>query len=303
MRKLILILFLIAGVALADQGMTSAAHSANAGKIVFSTELINFKKEDPSKFRDSFKLGEPIYGRLYFKQSMLNTPLYHDQGGAPLTGSHREGAWELLVYVDGVNQNVKFGNFALGRVSKKAEREWTTWQLNLQPEQRQQGEKNIIDPWVKVAARLKPGTHKIKLVFRTTLGQYRSKPMAEGSFDLIVEEGASFSGGEFPKSTYSGSDLNSVREAMKRALVGPVAKSSSEIVDVAVTSGWRSGRYTDSKLEYRKIQGTVLWADSDGDGVLRYTSYSFIQNREGNGWSTLRFKAFVNGGPEGNVTR
>jgi hypothetical protein len=304
MRKLILILTIgLFALANADQGMTSPTHSDNVGKIVFSSEEIKFKNEDAGKLKTVFKLGDPIYGRMYFQQSLANTPLFHTQGGEAYRDSHRDGSWKLLLSVDGENQGIRFGNFAQGKVDEKAEKEWTTWQINLAPDQAKLGEKNIVDAWIKVAARLKPGKHTIKLSFQATLGQYESKPMAVGSFDIVVAEGASFAAGAFPASTYQGADLTSLKERMKNALVGPVAKSASEVIDVAVTSDWNHGRYTDTLVEYRKIQGTVLWADSDGDGVNRYTTYSFIQDKQGSGWSGLRFNAFVNGGLEGNVKR
>jgi hypothetical protein len=302
MKRLALFVLLLTGLVWADQGMTSATHTSHAGKIVFSTQEIKFRNEDPSKFRTSFKIGEPIFGRLYFHRSMMNTTLYHTQVSdemKPGSGA-REGRWELKVYVDGENQNLDFGGLAAGKVSEKAEKEWTSWQMNLAPDIEKLKERKITDNWIKVVAGLKPGTHTIKLEFYATQGQYRSKPMAAGSFDMIVEEGASFAAGEFPKSTYAGADLNSIREKMKSALVGPVAKSASEVKDVSVTSDWNPGRYTDTLVEYRKIQGTVLWEDENGDGVYRYTTYSFIQDKSGNGWGPLRFKAFVNGGLEGN---
>ena len=304
MKRILLFTLLLCGLTLADQGMTSQSHADNVGKIVFSSSEIKFRNEDPSKFITTFKLGDPIYGRMYFPQNMLNTPLYHSQGNDVLpAGGYREGEWEIRLYVDGQSQNVKFNNFAMGKVSEKAEREWTTWQVNLAPDDPKFRENNIVDPWIKIAARLKPGTHEIKLEFRAVQGQYYSKPMAVGSFQMVVDEGADFAAGVFPKDTYTGSDLASLKESMKYALVGPVAKSASEITDVSVTSDWRHGRYTDTLVEYRKIQGTVLWADTDGDGVSRYTTYSFIQTKQGNGWSNLKFNAFVNGGMEGNVKR
>ncbi|MCA9779081.1 MAG: hypothetical protein KC800_20270 [Candidatus Eremiobacteraeota bacterium] len=301
MTKRLLLLLLLALPTWADQGMTSATHTSNVGRVVFSTEEIKFKNEDPSKLRSTFKLGEPIYGRMYFARSMANTELYHDQLGEPLPpGSGREGNWEVKLSVDGENQNVRFGAFTEGKVSEKAESEWTTWQFNLAPDVDSLKESRITDPWIKVAAGLPPGTHEIKVEFYATLGQYRSKPMAAGSFQLEVGEGASFAAGEFPQSTYTGTDLQSLKEQMKNALDGPVAKDGDEILDVSVTSDWNPGRYTDTLVEYRKIQGTVLWADNNGDGVCRYTSYWFIQDKSGNGWGPLKFKAFSNGGPEGN---
>ena len=301
MKRLVVLLLLLTSLAIADQGMTSETHSAHVGEIVFSTEEIEFQNEDPAKLRTSFNLGEPIYGRFYFARSMANTPLFHTQLAEELPpGSGREGNWELKVSVDGENQNVRFGAFAEGKVSEKAEQEWTTWQVNLAPDEIKLKESRIADPWIKLVARLKPGTHTVKLDFFATQGQYRSKPMASGSFDLVVQEGDSFEAGAFPENTYAGSDLDSIKEQMKLALDGPVAKNQNEIRDVSVTSDWNYGRYTDTTVEYRKIQGTVLWEDTDGDGVYRYTSYSFIQDKSGNGWGPLKFKAFVNGGPEGN---
>jgi hypothetical protein len=301
MKKLLLFLLILTAATWADQGMTSATHSSNVGKIVFSTEEIKFKNEDPAKLRTSFRLGEPIYGRMYFARSMANTELYHSQLGESLPpGGGREGNWEVKLSVDGENQNVRFGAFTEGKVSEKAEREWTTWQFNLFPDQDSLKESRITDPWIKVAAGLQPGSHQIEVEFYATQGQYRSKPMAQGRFTLVVGEGDSFAAGAFPPSSYAGSDLESLKEMMKIALDGPVAKDGEEILDVSVTSDWNPGRYTDTLVEFRKIQGTVLWADNNGDGVCRYTSYWFIQDKSGDGWGPLKFEAFSNGGPEGN---
>lgn len=298
---LLLATLLLTAFCLADQGMTSPTHAENVGKIVFSNQEIKFRKEDSSKFRNSFNLGEPLFGRMYFKQCMGMTPLYHTQTTHVLQpGGYRDGSWEVLLYVDGVSQNKKFQNFADGQSSDKVVNNWTTKQLNLAPDDPSVLEPHISDPWIEVAAALKPGTYDIRVVFQATQGQYKSKPMAEGSFKLTVGANSDFAAGSFPQSTYTGSDLNTIRDAMKGALVGPVAKSFSDILDVSVTSDWKHGRYTDSLVEYRKIQGTVLWADSNGDGVSRYTSYSFIQTKQGSSWSALKFNAFVNGGPEGN---
>ena len=196
MKKLMLFLLLLTAAAWADQGMTSATHSANVGKIVFSTEEIKFKNEDPFKLRTSFRLGEPIYGRLYFARSMANTELYHSQLGEPLPqGDEREGYWEVKLSVDGENRNVRFGAFTEGKVSEKVEIEWTTWQFNLFPDQDSLEESRFTDPWIQVAAGLQPGTHQIEIEFYATQGQYRSKPMAQGSFTLVVGEGADVESG------------------------------------------------------------------------------------------------------------
>ena len=79
---------------------------------------------------------------------------------------------------------------------------------------------------------------------------------------------------------------------MLAALLGNVTKSNDEVLDIAVTSNWNEGIYTDTKQAYRKIMGTVLFADKDGDGVSRYTSYIFISNKADGNWQQLKFKAF-----------
>lgn len=105
----------------------------------------------------------------------------------------------------------------------------------------------------------------------------------------------------FPRSTYRGPGAATLAGAMKRALLaGRVAKSAAEILRVEPMGRWQSGRYTDTKVQYKKVMGTVLWHDKDGDGVCRFVSYKFIQDRaRGGGWSPVRFKAFCNGCPEG----
>jgi len=86
---------------------------------------------------------------------------------------------------------------------------------------------------------------------------------------------------------------------MKKALVGPVTKSADQILDIAVTGNWAYGRYTDTKIRYRKIRGSVLWADTDNDKVCRYHTYTFFSDEAGGGWAPLRYRSF--GSPEGEV--
>jgi hypothetical protein len=97
---------------------------------------------------------------------------------------------------------------------------------------------------------------------------------------------------EFPGDSYSGGDLAAIKSQMLAALLGNVTKSNDEVLDIAVTSNWNEGIYTDTKQAYRKIMGTVLFADKDGDGVSRYTSYIFISNKADGNWQQLKFKAF-----------
>ncbi len=104
---------------------------------------------------------------------------------------------------------------------------------------------------------------------------------------------------DFPEDSYSNGDLTEIKEQMLKALLGRVIKSVDEVTAIAVISNWKEGVYSDSKKEYRKINGTVLFADTDSDGISRFTSFVFISNKAGGEWQPLRFKAFCNGCPEG----
>ena len=104
---------------------------------------------------------------------------------------------------------------------------------------------------------------------------------------------------DFPEDNYDGSGLSEIKEQMLKALFGNVIKSEDEITAIAVISDWKEGVYSDSKQPYRKINGAVLFADTDDDDISRFTSFVFIANKINGDWKPLKFKAFCNGCPEG----
>lgn len=302
-KRWLTILFLLLGAtAIANQGMTSPTHKENVGKIVFSDQEVKFRKEDPSQLKESFQLGEPIYARAYFAQPIRSSPWVLNGQPTDL-GNLQDTDYEIRMYFDGVHQEYRFGKFfGPHGLGPKSAFEWTTFQVNLTPKEQDKGERYMREAWAKLTRKLSPGPHKVRMELWGVMGQAQTaSAMAVGEFTLNVREGSAVEAGSFPADSYSGSDLEQLKSIMRGVLVGPVAKSGSEILDVSVTSDWREGRYTDTLVRYRKIQGTVLWHDSDGDGYCRFTSYSFIQTWTGNGWGSLQFKAFVNGGPEGEV--
>jgi hypothetical protein len=104
----------------------------------------------------------------------------------------------------------------------------------------------------------------------------------------------------FPRRTYRGGGAGALAGAMRRALLASrLAKSASEILKVQPMGRWKSGRYTDTKVPYKKITGIVLWWDKDKDGVCRFVSYNFNKERRGGRWSPLKAKSFCMGCPEG----
>ncbi len=104
---------------------------------------------------------------------------------------------------------------------------------------------------------------------------------------------------DFPEDDFDGSGLSDLKEQMLKALLGNVIKSADEATAIAVISDWKEGVYSDTKQPYRKINGTALFADTDDDGISRFTSFVFISNKIDGDWQPLKFKAFCNGCPEG----
>ena len=100
----------------------------------------------------------------------------------------------------------------------------------------------------------------------------------------------------------SGRSLGSLHPHHDGALVGPVAKNPDEVLQVSVTSDWKEGVYRVTKKRYRSVSGTVLWHDTDGDGVCRFVTYNFVSDHlGGNDWTPVKFKSFCLSCPEGDT--
>lgn len=164
----------------ADQGMTSDVHKQHVGKIVFAGSEIGFAQEDPAAFKDSFKLGEGLYGRFYLAKSL--------RAEAKARGWTKD-AWTAVTIVASVNgTRVKEDTWGA------MEPHWTTFRFALS---RGDGDMN---EWKQlrwflngVAAKLKPGTHKISFeVFAApSFGDKKAGVVvATGGFKLTVPAAA-----------------------------------------------------------------------------------------------------------------
>jgi len=284
-----------------NQLPTGKLHAANQGRIVWSDQEIVMAQQDRIKLRDSFRLTDPIFGRVFLRQSLGNTPVYNSRGDVT---DNYEFWYEYRVFIDGTERAAEFGVFKQGRLHGNAGESWTTWQFAPHPVPSDPAFYGEAEAWQKVTKGLAPGNHKVRFELWGTQGQYRTKgPIAVGEFTLAVNAGdAVAAAGTFPGDTHGGGDTQAVRAAMLKAIVGPVAKSAGEVLKVSVTSDWKQGMYSDTKRRYRKVSGAVLWRDDDGDGVCRFTTYNFISDQAGGGqWGPLRFKSFCNGCPEGDA--
>ncbi len=286
----------------AHQGITSDVHGNHIGEIVWSNEAVSFRTPAESALKNKFSTNDYIYGRIYMDKSINDHTAYPASGGE---GSKiRDGSYVIHAYIGEEFVKSSFGVFYDGNLPAKSAGNWTTFQFSPKVNEPDAYEKKIMGTWAKAIRNLAPGEHKIRFEVWGTQGQYKTKkPMSAGGFTLVVAAGGVGSSGlAFPADKYSGSDKTALKQKMRKAIVGPVAKSASEVLDVSIQSDWKSGTYSKPPyLQYRKITGMVLWHDTNNDKLCRYTSYNFIQDKADSGWSTLRFQSFCNGCEEGDA--
>ncbi len=285
-----------------DFGITSPEHKKYMKQIIWSKAEIPYNDVANSILQKRFDLKDPIYGRVFLEHSIRNTPIFSSGSKKPL--ENWKNNFVVKLFIDGKDTKGRFGVFYEAYYNDDMGKQWTTWQFSphlLNPESAD--EKIIAKAWEKALRGISAGEHEIRFEYWGVMGQQRTaEPLAKGSFTLVVKKGERMAvGNNFPKDSYSGSDVNKIRSAMKKAIVGPVAKNQNEVQKVAVTSNWKKGVYSDSKRRYRTINGTVLWSDKDNDGIYRFTSYVFISDQNGSGWTPLRYKGFCNGCPEGDT--
>lgn len=282
-----------------NQAPSGKLHAANPGRMVWANQEISMGSQDNIRTRDTFKLTDPVFGRVFLHQSLGNTPVYSSGGGSP--SENYQFRFEFRLFIDGKEVADKFGVFKSSKLNGKAGESWTTWQFAPNPVPFDDAFKAEADAWRKVTRGLQPGKHQIRFELWGTQGQFRTlEPVSVGEFTLIVEAGERIAAGtSFPGDVRSSGDTNDIRTDMRKAVI---ASGAENPLKIAVTSDWQQGVYSDSKRRYRTISGAMLWNDKDGDGVCRFTTYNFVANHlGGNNWSPLKFKSFCLSCPEGDV--
>jgi hypothetical protein len=287
-----------------EMELTSTLSRKNKGRIVWAAQQITFDDQDKISPQTTFKLTDPIWGRVYFHHSLCNTPVYGRGGTGTKPSENTNYGYEYRLFIDGQEKAYKFDVFLSANLNRSQCETWSTMQLGPNPIPFNDDFSEEAEAWRHTSQGMSPGTHAVRFELWGVQGQYRSRePISEGEFSLIVGSGDRVAaGGQFPEDSYRGSDVEKIRAAMAKAIVGPVAKSPAEVLKVAVVSDWKEGVYTDTKARYRKISGTVLWHDKNNDSVCRFTTYNFLSNHSGgNSWAPLRFKSFCNGCQEGDT--
>lgn len=284
-----------------NQAPTSKIHAANVGRMVWADKMVGFKDQDRIETRDTFRLTDPIFARVYLPQSLGNTPVY-DADGKP--SENYEYRYEFRLFIDGQEMVDKFGVFSESKLNGEAGETWTTWQIALNPVPFDNDFQKEAEAWRRVTRLLTPGKHNVRLELWGSQGQFKSRePLSVGEFALHVAKGDRVAAAaSFPSDSHNGGDVQALRGAMTTALVGPVAKTPDEVLQVSVTSDWKEGIYRDTKKRYRSVSGAVLWQDTDGDGVCRFVTYNFVSDHlGGSDWTPVKFKSFCLSCPEGDT--
>lgn len=286
-------------IAQADQGMTSPTHTKYKGRVVFSKQEIAFKNEDEANFSTEFNAISHIYGRVYLAKA-VNSHL--------MSNGNRQtnGTYEIRAFIDGEPVKVKWGVFDHDKLSGSAGYEWTTFQFSPRPADASRGnERYMSEKFTKAVQGLAPGKHQVRFEFWGMQGQHRTaKPMAVGGFNLTLANGERLTSQQtFPKDVYAGSDLEALKTDIKKAMLGGVAKSMDEMLDVAVVTDWKNRTYsTPPWRKYRKLTAVILFKDNNNDNLCQYTSYNFTQNEVSpNEYGSLKFQSFCMGCDEAAI--
>ena len=298
-----------------DQGITSTAHGQHAGQIVFATEYIPFKGEDPSSFRDTFQATDPLYGRIYLSQSMGNTPTVFlwDEGEPTLTSAEDIDTYYAIVTINGevvvpdasigpmVGLTANRGWFYEGQVPEGEGQRWTSWRFDLSPPPDYDG----IDPllnnaWASRVNQLPIGSHDVTIELWSGDQTERSvEPIARGAFTLKKTSDKKLAGTDsFPKSVYAEADASAVRAQVKRSLVATgVFGSTAEIRKISIVTPAMAGRFTDTLQDYQRIGVTVLFGDDNADGLCSFSTLHFLRRYSGNRWTSFEREASYCNGP------
>ena len=301
-----------------DQGYTSKTHEKYAGKIVFAENLqsISFKNENPSAFKSSFQVSEPIYARVYLHKSIGNTAHEGDR-------THKANIMYDL-YIDGKKVSFKKA-FGMYRHIPDNERtfymedienndqlnQWTTWRPTLLPLEKDDdlkyGSVNIMARSFALSLLdLSAGTHEVELRMysRDLASGAETEVLASGSFSLKITEADKKTLAfkyvpPLPKDTWIGGDKEAITSEIEKAFIDELRKTP--IATGIYSKDWNEGTYSLTGQRYRKIAGWAVFDDTDGDGQVPITTFNFISDYSGGSWIKLRFDSHCLGCPDWDV--
>lgn len=174
-----------------NDGVTSTTHKKYMNKVVFATskDPIKFGAENESAFATAFKLGDPIFFRVYMDNSLFN------YANKLVPGQKREdintkGGYKVKIYLDNVEMYA--GNACEGISEFKATEQetFTTFKGALNnPSEKAIAERAFEQFIMKSEDKLTVGSHKVKIEFYPTVASSKEvvgNVIATGEFTLTV---------------------------------------------------------------------------------------------------------------------
>ena len=298
--------------------ISSEMHKNNIGKIVFSSDKIEFKNEDPSKIKSIFTPDENIYARAYMLSSLQNDTIVQNdefKPGSIMYGvvldmfkkpkilvkrgpKYNSGAGiEYKLYINGElsNWNIE-GRVGMTKKGLTA----TTRQIWIAPKPE---DDKVDGAWIEILEKLPEGENTLKIeAYGYDGGFYGYRPLAQGEFKIIKGDNANVS---------TGVKFSELKEGKKDEVL--TSKLLSTIQGVAKTEGWKenfskikieSGDWTEKEEGtsggFKKVREIIAYAYATYNGESRCTVQKFIfyQNYNGSSYSGDIFLGGVASGKE-----
>lgn len=147
------------------QGMTSKTHKKYVNKIAFSNEVIDFQKEDESQFISTYKIGDPLWLRVYMDNSLTNYMLEAPESkDKSIQDINYYSTYLFTFYLDGK----KINSFRDGstRFETKEKDNWTTFKGAISSKEDEVfyfAEYAFVEFLIAAEHLLTPGSHDFKM--------------------------------------------------------------------------------------------------------------------------------------------
>lgn len=257
-----------------DDGMKTALHKANAGKVVFGPKKL--ADADGQQLATSYNSLAGLSARLYLKQSVRNTLATigwgKDVGTKP---------YMIAVGVDG-----KHARNLRDKLEGDDARKKTTWGVTLAPATKDEENDNpvMLHKFAYIVSMLSPGKHEITLDAFVGGKKDQKLALASGSFtlDLTAAKRDAFAkahGQQLPAKGSVGTDKALYKQL--KALVGP------EVVTIRTPKVWED-RFDDFKRLTHHVT-IMVTGSKDANGECQMRTMMVEQPKTASGWGPAKF--------------
>ncbi len=252
----------------ADALYTSAFHKQNAGKIVFSKQRVELKKENPAAMQNNFVGGDLVYGMIYCNKTWKEA-----------TGGDYNV--HIIIQVDGVQK-------AEHRFKMRREL-WDATYLTMEfvPDPQTMETQGAVK-YSKAFAELSPRPHKVSVICQH---ESYDGPIATGEFDLDLSDGA-----DKMEALYKGmvaAQMAKIRmpeaarkdPAMEKDMLAAVSDWPGKALRAVITDAdWTTHRNPISgAIEFRSMHGAIAFKLPEGNCRMFWLDFRQMYNGKGYG--------------------